>query len=49
MKLEIRKVLTVIEEVFIEGGKAGPRPITAIAVAVATQGAGVGALGAIGV
>lgn len=33
MKLEIRKILTVVEEVFIEGGKAGPRPITAVAVA----------------
>lgn len=33
MKLEIRKILRYAEEVFIEGGKAGPRPITAAAVA----------------
>ncbi|MGE0847866.1 MAG: amino acid synthesis family protein [Flavobacteriaceae bacterium] len=33
MKLEIRKIVRYVEEVFVEGGKAGPRPITAAAVA----------------
>ncbi|MGI6854223.1 amino acid synthesis family protein [Mesorhizobium sp. 1B3] len=33
MSLEIRKIVRHAEEVFIEGGKAGPRPVTAVAVA----------------
>lgn len=33
MSLEIRKIVRHTEEVFIEGGKAGPRPVMAIAVA----------------
>ncbi|WP_315924042.1 amino acid synthesis family protein [Mesorhizobium sp. SP-1A] len=33
MSLEIRKIVRHVEEVFIEGGKAGQRPVTAVAVA----------------
>lgn len=33
MSLEIRKIVRHTEEVFIEGGKAGARPVTAVAVA----------------
>lgn len=37
MSLEIRKIVRHAEEVFIEGGKAGARPITALAVAAVVK------------
>ncbi len=33
MKLEVRKVVTYLEDTFIEGGKAAPRPLRLFAVA----------------
>ncbi len=33
MKLEVRKVVTYLEDTFIEGGKAAPRPLKLFAVA----------------
>ena len=33
MTLTIRKILTVTEEVLVEGGKPAERPVTAVAVA----------------
>lgn len=37
MTLEIRKIVRHVEETFIEGGKAGPRPVTAAAVIAIVQ------------
>ena len=40
MKLEIRKLVTYIEETFIEGGKTAPQPLKLFAAAAAPESLG---------